>query len=80
MRVGMLALSDLGEGELHVDAGLLGELEAAEEPGVVGQVAEDPGHHRPVLGHDAEGPGERAVLVELDAHPATGSPSRQPAR
>jgi hypothetical protein len=68
------------------DPGLLRELEAAEQPGVVGQVAEDAGHHRPVLGHDAEGAGEGAVRVELDAHPGDRLPKQaagevtQPAR
>ena len=67
--VRVLALRDVREGELHGDPGLLGQLEAAEQPWVVGQIAEDAGHHGPVLSHDAEGAGERAGLVQLDAHP-----------
>ena len=65
--LGCCALGDLGERELHGDAGLFRELEGAEQPGVVGEEAEDAGDHRPVLGHDAEGAGERPALVELDA-------------
>ena len=62
----MLALGELGELEADLGAGRVGELEGAEQPLVVGEEAEDAAHHGPVLGHEAEGPGKGAALVEED--------------
>src|SRR5450756_1256737 len=62
----MPALGELGELERDLGAGLLGELEGAEQALVVGLEAQHAADHGPVLGHDPERPGERPVLVEQD--------------